>query len=209
VYGIVPSGRLFGGPWRWIFKLCFVAVCAWFGRQYVDHARYCFSPSRPPLQLGDVTSLEPGDIPHNGYVCVAGISEHRGLSQTVSRALGQQAEVYWYFRLVGSRGVFVEVPADAEHYGITQRMQVCGRAIDPMQSALYQQLFSSYAQQFATEINPPVRLVQQGVVPGTGRNRYIVAMLLIGSAAVAQLASAARLLGRRQSTRLRQQDPRF
>jgi hypothetical protein len=176
--------------WRWAFKLAFGVTCAWFSFQYADSARYSLGAPASPLQLGDVTTLSPVDIPHNTFVCLNGISEHRGMSQQIARHLGQGPQLYWYFRLLGSRGVFVEVLPDAAQYSTTQAMAVCGRAVDPQRSPLYRSLIAAYADLFHTEVQPPTRLVQVGHAPGTHRRPYLLAGGLMATALAAQAVSA-------------------
>lgn len=173
-FGTVPKRR-----WRRLFKLFFVGFCAWFAWQYHDAARYSFRAPYAPLQLGDVTSLTPDLVQHNTYVCVEGISEHRGMTQKVSRVLGEAATPYWFFRLVGSRGIFVEVRPDPERFSTMQRMQVCGRAVDPLRSPTYAQLIAAYEALFLTEVASPSRIVEADMVPGAYRNRYAGVMAVL------------------------------
>lgn len=173
-----PEPQLRGSSaWRRMFKLSFVGCSVWFAWQYQDLARYSFTAAAQPLDLGDVTTLTPDLIAHNSYVCVTGISEHRGMTQKVSRVLGEGAKPYWYFRLMGSRGVFVEVPPDATRFGTTQRLRVCGRAVDPVQSPTFHKLIAAYETLFATEVRLPVRIIEAEMLPSEHRSRYALGLL--------------------------------
>ena len=72
---------------RLILAVAALIVTAWFvwGQRY--WIAYALSPQREPAPLGDVTNMRPDDIPHNAYVSISGITEHRGLTQKTARGL--------------------------------------------------------------------------------------------------------------------------
>lgn len=175
-----------------------VAMSAWFIWSYRDLLAYAFSPARPAQQLGDVVELAPADIPHNAYVELTGITEHRGLTQKLVRGLWPVREELWYFRLLGSRGVFVEVRPDARHYGFATRIRAIGRAVDPARSALHARLLAEYRERFHVD-EGAARIIQVGVVPGEGRGPFFLMFALLGlviAADVWSLLSYARIARR-------------
>ena len=172
---------------RWrtlLITATFFAASVWFAWGYRDLAHYAFAPPEAPLQLGDVKELRPDDIPHNRYVTIHGITEHRGLKQSVARGPAIGTNEYWYFRLLGSRGVFIEVPPDGKQYGYTTEVTVSGRAVDPRLAPVYRNLLAAYEDTFATELQRQSRVIQVGLEPGTGRVPYIIAaavLLILGA----------------------------
>jgi hypothetical protein len=169
-----------------------MAACTWFLWGYRDSIAYSFSRARPPLQLGDVVELTPADIPHNAYVELEGITEHRGLTQKITRALWPVRDERWYFRLVGSRGVFIETAPDSEHYGFATRMTIRGRAVDPERSALYADLLNQYRERFSARASDFARIIEVDVEPGTGRLPYLVFAAFIGAVAALDCRSLLR-----------------
>ncbi len=155
-----------------------VAVSTWFLWGFRDELAYAFSPSRPPLVLGDVVELTPADIPHNAYVEVSGITEHRGITE--KRGMRPFAREYWYFRLVGSRGVFLETPPDKDRYGPITSLTVSGRAVDPARSADYERFLKTYRERFNAEPQAVARVIQVGVKPGEGRLPFAAFIAFIG-----------------------------
>ncbi len=161
-----------------------LVVLTWFVWSYRDQVAYAFSAPRPPQQLGDVADLSPGDIPHNAYVEVVGITEHRGLAQKLVRGVLPVREELWYFRLLGSRGVFVEVPPDKDRYGFATRLRARGRAVDPERATVYKKLLSEYDERYHPKERRVFRIIQVGVEPGKGRAPFIVVfgiLLLVAS----------------------------
>jgi hypothetical protein len=163
-----------------VVGLTFLAASVWFLWGYREAAAYAFLPAdTQPLELGDVRDMTPAQVPHNRYVRLHGITEHRGLRQEAPRGLSLDRREYWYFRLLGSRGVFVEVDPDPNRFGFTQEITVTGRAVDPRRAPMYAELLRAYADIFATENRAELRVIQNGVVPGEGKAAYIVALALI------------------------------
>lgn len=146
-------------------------MIAW---QSMDAFVYHVQGARAPLQLGDVTGLWPAHVAPNAYVCVEGITEHRGMRQSIARSILQGSEDLWYFRLLGSRGVFVEVAADAAMFGPAQHVQICGRVIDPFADKLYHPLLNAYSTTFRTSLKPPIRLIQHNIEPGKWMRAYLL-----------------------------------
>jgi hypothetical protein len=154
-----------------------VAASCWLVWGLRDPMAYAFSSPRPPLRLGEVVDFTPADIPHNAYVELGGITEHRGLTQKVVRLPSLAQKELWYFRLVGSRGVFLETPPDPQRFGLTTSLLVRGRAVDPVRSPTYQQLLLDYQDHFRARPQDAARIIQVDVAPGEGRLPYA---LLLG-----------------------------
>ena len=168
-----------------VLTTAFLLFAAWFAWQFRDYARYAFAPAQAPLLLGNVTEITPEMIPHNAYVSIYGITEHRGIHARAVRGLTLHHDEYWYFRLMGSRGVFIEVAPDAENYGPNTEVTVQGRVVDPDLDPLYASLLKSYEDTFVTELRAHRRVIQVGFAPGQGRGRYAVAIaLFIGCAGI-------------------------
>ena len=115
----------------------FLLFAVWFAWQFRAYAQYAFAPAKPPLLLGNVTEITPEMVPHNTYVSLHGITEHRGMHARSVRGLTLHHDDYWYFRLMGSRGVFIEVAPDVETFGPNTEVTVQGRALDPDLDPLY------------------------------------------------------------------------
>ena len=183
---------------RALLTLCtttlFLGVTAWFLWGYWDGALYAFMVPQEPLRMGDVAEMTPEQLKHNTYVTVHGITEHRGLRQTLLRGLSMSQREYWYFRLLGSRGVFIEVEPDASKYGFTTEVTVSGRAVDPAQAPMYRELLHSYEDIFASANKAHTRIIQVDVRPGEGRTGYVVALTALGGLALANLLALMRLL---------------
>ncbi|MBN1961273.1 MAG: hypothetical protein JW841_10015 [Deltaproteobacteria bacterium] len=156
-----------------------VAVCTWFLWGYRDAIAYSFSSSHPPLVLGDVVELSPSDIPHNSFVELTGITEHRGLSQKTTQGLWLLREERWNFRFVGSRGVFISTPPDSSRFGFAMRITVRGRAIDPKRDSKYAQFISEYKERFFARMQDTSRVIEVDVVPGSGRWPFILFAIFI------------------------------
>ena len=109
----------------------FFAVVIWFLSGLVDQARYEFQVAPVATPIGDVINVGAKALPHNAYISLEGITEHRGLTQSIMRDLSFDRQEYWYFRLLGSGGIFVEVPPDEDAYGIATKVAVSGRVVDP------------------------------------------------------------------------------
>ena len=174
--------------------LVFFAVTAWFVWGYRDDMRYAFSPSQEPLRLGNVADLRPGEIAHNSYVSLAGITEHRGMRQKMIRGLGLRRREFWYFRLLGSRGVFIEVAPDADRFGFATEVTVSGRAVDPKRTGVYDRLLADYLQTYFPPKRAALRVVQVGWKPGEGRRPFYVMFCLLALVMVANVVTLARLV---------------
>jgi hypothetical protein len=179
--------------WSAVTATLFLAVSIWFLLGYRDLLGYAFSAPRPPQQLGDVVDLVPSDIPDNSFVALSGITEHRGLRQKLVRGLVPLRREYWYFRLLGSRGVFIEVPPDPDKFAFTTEVHVSGRAVDPERSILYRSLLTQYQERFFTSGQKEARIIQVGIAPGEGRLPFYVLFALIGAVAVFDVAAIVRL----------------
>lgn len=187
--------RIRRNHWRTlIVSATFLAVAVWFAWGFRDLVAYAFAPVQPPLELGDVSALRPEDIPHNRYVTVHGITEHRGLRQKTGRGLSLTPTELWYFRLLGSRGVFIEVLPDAERYGFTTEVTATGRAVDPQRAPLYADLLASYRNAFAAQTRAESRIIQVDMRPGEGRLPYYLAGTLLGALGVANLVALMRVV---------------
>ena len=170
----------------------FFVVSAWVLWGYRDSIAYAFASPRPPQELGDVVELSPADIAHNSFVSLQGITEHRGFSQKIVRGILPWREEYWYFRLLGSRGVFVETQPDRERYGFAMALDIRGRAIDPKRAEIYSSLLREYREKFPTTSSEEVRIIQVGVEPGQGRLGFLgffALVALLGALDVLSIAT--------------------
>jgi hypothetical protein len=155
-----------------------VVAVTWFVAGYRYWIAYSFSSAREPLKLGDVTSMRPEEIPHNGYVQLSGITEHRGLSQKEVRGFGLVRKEYWYFRLLGSRGVFIGAEGDIDRYGIAQEVTVAGRAVDPARENCCDKVLQTYRERFNPREEGQLRFIQVDARPGDGRFAFVLLFLL-------------------------------
>lgn len=162
-----------------ILALTSFAVLCWFCWGYRDEVAYAFQSPRPPQKVGDVVDITPGDLPHNSYVEVTGITEHRGLVNRVMRGLVPGRKEMWYFRLLGSRGVFIETPPDKERFGFTTELTVSGRVVDPERSEVYHTILRDYVDHFSANKRPEMRVIQVDVKPGDGRGPFYVFFLVL------------------------------
>jgi len=153
----------------------FFAAVIWFLSGPVDQARYEFQVEPVAASIGDVIHVGAKVLPHNAYISLEGITEHRGLSQAIMRDLSFSRQEYWYFRLLGSGGIFIEVPPDADVYGIATKVSVSGRVVDPTKDSTYERLLEVYHDRFLGEAET-VRIVQVGRVPGEARGGFFVAL---------------------------------
>lgn len=152
------------------------AVCLWFMWGFRDEIRYAFSAPQPPREMGPVTTFTPGDLQANTYVKVSGITEpFRGLSQQRARGLSLGRQEYWFFRLAGSGGVFIETPADKDKYGYAMNVEVAGRVVDPAEDPEYAKLLEQYHQRYFAKRRTVSRIIQVGMAPGEGKGPYMVA----------------------------------
>ena len=157
-----------------------VVAVSWFIAGYRYWIAYAFSSQTEPLKLGDVTDMRPEEIPHNGYVQIFGITEHRGLSQKEVRGLGLNRQEYWYFRLLGSRGVFIGVEGgDADKYGIVQEVTVSGRAVDPAREHCCDKVLATYRERFNPREEGQLRFIMVDTKPGEGRFGFVMLFLLL------------------------------
>lgn len=160
------------------FAMLFFGVCGWFLWGYRDLVVYMVTGPEEPMVLGDVAEMDPLKIPHNAYVKLTGITEHRGMQQKIVRGLNFTKAEFWYFRLLGSRGVFIETEPDATKYGLVTQLTVTGRAVDPKRERAYDELMTSYQAKFFTEDRPNMRIIQVGVRPGEGQGMLLVVVAL-------------------------------
>lgn len=158
-----------------LLSMATTLVCVWFLWSFEDWIRYSFAAPSSPRQLGEVTSLTPDTVPHNTYVELQGVTEHRGLRQKVTRGLSLSRQELWYFRLLGSRGVFIEVEPDGERFGFTTKVKVAGRAVDPAKASVYSGLLRTYEDSFFPRGRTSLRIIQVGVKPGEGRTPFLLA----------------------------------
>lgn len=180
----------------------FFAVSAWFLAGYADWMRYVFAQDSAPRDLGDVVEVTPELIEHNSFVRLRGITEHRALKQEFVRGLSWGRKEYWYFRLVGSRGVFIEVPPDREAFGVAQAVDVVGRAVDPERERVYQPMLRTYAELYFSAKGTSARVIQVDVRPGQGRTPFVLALVLLGGVAVMNVLALVRLLQLRRGHHL-------
>lgn len=176
------------------FAGLFFVVCGWFLWGYRDLIVYLVSAPEEPLVLGDVAELDPANIPHNTYVKLTGITEHRGMQQKLIRGLNYTQQEFWYFRLLGSRGVFIETEPDATKYGLVTQLTVTGRAVDPRRDRNYDELLATYQAKYFTEERPNMRIIQVGVRPGEGQGGLLVVVAIFVTVAALNIYSIVRYI---------------
>lgn len=181
-----------------LVSVLFLFVVIWFFWGYRDVLEYSFSSQTEPLVIGNVINGQPSDLKPNSYVSLQGITEHRGLTQKMVRGLSVNREELWYFRLLGSNGVFIEVPADSSRYGLATLVNVRGRVVDPLESPKYKPLMALYRDLFFPEERRAVRIIQVGVVPGEGQLPFILVALFLCGLTVANIISIIRLVRERR-----------
>ena len=175
----------------------FFAAVIWFLSGLVDQARYEFQVAPVATPIGDVIDVGAKALPHNAYISLEGITEHRGLSQEIMRDLSFDRQEYWYFRLLGSGGIFVEVPPDEDTYGIATKVAVSGRVVDPTQDSTYERLLEVYHDRFLGQADT-VRIIQVGRVPGEARGGFYVALGVLALLVLFNLYSLRGLLKARK-----------
>ncbi len=170
------------------FALMFLtlSVLLWAASGYLDEIRYEFSTSAIPIEMGNASDHRADDYTHNTFVHIKAITEHRGLEQKRVRGLTPVRNQYWYFRLIGSRGVFVEVPNDRERFGPTTRIDVVGRVIDPKMDKGFADVLRQYYSTFPTALQrASARIIQVDRIPGQSKLGFIVVagfiLILLGS----------------------------
>ncbi len=183
-------------------SLCFFIVCTWFVHGYKDWLIYVFAEPRTPTIVKDISLVAPIDLKHNDYVELTGITEHRGMAQQLVRGLDLPRKEYWYFRLLGSRGVFIEVPPDEQRYDFMTEVTVRGRIVDPKQATLYQYLIEDYHERYAAKRRENMRILQVGAEPGAGQTPYIVLLGGLGALVLVNLFTIRKYLRLRQRTRI-------
>jgi hypothetical protein len=166
------------GARQLLLAALFFGVCGWFLWGYRDLVVYMVTGPEEPTVLGDVAEMDPSTIPHNAYVKITGITEHRGMQQKIIRGLNFTKSEFWYFRLLGSRGVFIETEPDASKYGLVTQLTVTGRAVDPKRERSYDELMASYQAKFFTEERPNMRIIQVGVRPGEGQGALLIVVVV-------------------------------
>lgn len=181
-----------------ILSVLFFGVVVWFFWGYRQALNYSFSDRNEPVLMGDVVNRKPSDFIPNSYVELQGITEHRGLTQKMVRGLSVTRQELWYFRLLGSNGVFIEVPNDTSLYGLATAVNVRGRVIDPAQEPNYAALMNLYQDMFFPKQRTAIRIIQVGVIPGEGQLPFILVMLFLGILAGANIFSIVRLIRERR-----------
>ncbi|MEC9464157.1 MAG: hypothetical protein VX834_00115 [Myxococcota bacterium] len=154
----------------------FFAAVVWFLAGYVDHARSEFQVEPVPVAMGSAIDIRASGLVHNTYVSLEGITEHRGMSQELMRGLSLERQEFWYFRLLGSGGIFIEVEPDAERYGIATQVAVTGRVVDPRRDGSYDRLLEVYGERFVANTGGEIRIVQVGATPGESRKGYFIVL---------------------------------
>jgi hypothetical protein len=157
-----------------IFMIACLASGLWLVWGQRDEIRYAFTENHPPVDIGDVAHVSPADLPHNAFIKLRGITEHRGMEQKLIRGIAWRHR-FTYFRLLGSRGIFVEVDPDRDTIGTITQIDVSGRVVDPNHDGRYARLLMAYHDNFSSRDRAHMRVVQVGVEPGIwGRNTYLL-----------------------------------
>jgi hypothetical protein len=183
---VQSSPELYSPLQRAVQRFGAAAICStifgctlYFLSDSVDAAQYAFAAPTQSLEMGDVSEFLPEHIPHNAQVSLRGITEHRGLRYRGLRGLRGRFETLWTFRLLGSRGVFIEVPADPLRFSPTTEVQVSGRAVDPSREKNYRRLLQAYDETFHPQRRSEARIIQVDACRGSGRWPFACAGALI------------------------------
>lgn len=182
-----------------LISAVFFATVVWFFWGYRHALEYSFSKQSKPVVMGNVVERKPSDFMPNSYVSLEGITEHRGLSQKMVRGLSVTRQEFWYFRLLGSNGVFIEVPSDSSLYGLATAVKVEGRVVDPFETPQYGPLMNLYQDMFFPKQRTAIRIIQVGVVPGEGQGAFILVMFFLALLAGGNVFSIVRLVRERRS----------
>ena len=166
----------------------------WFFSGYQEVLKYSFSGEAPLVAMGEAPDSQPSDFVHNSYVSLKGITEHRGLTQKMVRGLAVSRQEYWYFRLLGSSGVFIEVAPDKEKYDMATAVEVQGRVVDPTQDPNYTRLMELYNELFFPRPGAEIRIIQVGVVPGQGQGPFVAVLVFLLALGIANILSLIRLI---------------
>lgn len=177
-----------------VMALATLAAAVWFVSGYGELIRYTLATAAEPVELGDVAKITPDALPHNAYVSLSGITEHRGMTQKVVRGWDVTREEYWYFRLAGSRGVFIEVRPDPEQYGLATAVRVRGRVVDPRRESKYAPLLDLYHDKFFAEVRPDLRIIQVGVLPGEGKGTLFAGLGILAALAALNVWTIVRMV---------------
>ena len=180
--------------------LAFFVVSTWFVHGYKDWLEYVFADARAPTLVRDISAIKPSQLKHNDYVELTGITEHRGMAQQYVRGLDLPRKEYWYFRLLGSRGVFIEVPPDEQRFDFMTEVTVKGRIVDPKKATLYLYLIEDYHERYAAKRRDEMRILQVGVAPGEGKTPYLILLGGLGMVALINLWMIRKYLRLRKRT---------
>lgn len=175
--------------------LATLAVVLWGASGYTSQLRYDFATDAVPIEMGDATQHRAADYTHNTFIRLTGITEHRGLEQKRVQGLGLRQE-FWYFRLVGSQGVFLEVPATKERFGPTRRVDTVGRVVDPLREATYAEVLNLYFTEYpAAHRRAAMRVIQVERTPGSTRWGFLVGLVFVLLLVAMNVFALRRLLG--------------
>lgn len=191
------AGRRFVGAGTLFFLL---GAATWL---FADWVTYSLFTDGAPLELGEITEVGAAQLEHNQLVAVRGITEHRGMTQKLVLGPSFEHVERWYFRLVGSRGVFVEVPTDPQRFGPAFELTVRARVVDVERSPAHARLIERYDEKFGTNTTGPVRVLQVGVEPGVYAGRSGMLLAALATSLVVWLAAAWQL------TRIHRDRPKF
>lgn len=170
-----------------------LALVLWAFSGWAPELVYDFSVDPTPIDMGDAAEHRADDYPHNAFVRVRGITEHRGLRRSLVRGIGLPEE-YRYFRLVGSQGVFIEVSKDNEASAPMTKVDVVGRVIDPVADSSYQPVIDLYHHEFLAKRRPTLRFIQVDRHPGTTRTGFLVVAIVVMLLLVSNILTLVRLL---------------
>ena len=161
-----------------LVNVTFIAL-VWFLWDYRYQFSYAFAAESQPRQMGEAETLTPADLPHNTYVTLTGITEHRGLTQKRVRGFGLGRDELWYFRLVGGQGIFVETPSESDDFGVVTKVAVAGRVVDPALERRYDDLLAAYHHKFYAAERPQFRIIQHGMLPASQRGTFVGVLVFL------------------------------
>lgn len=168
------------GLWlrRSIVSLILYSGLIGFALKSQERLQYAWgSKQKTPQVLGDLLAAGPSwdldKLKPNTYVEITGVTEHRGVEQQILRDPVWGRQRFWYFRVLGVPGLWLETPVDPARFGFARRMTVAGRVVDPAADPTYAPLLDMYRKQFSARKRPQMRMIQVDLKPEAHRARWL------------------------------------
>lgn len=160
-----------------------VGLCGTMIAGLVDDVRYDLS-AQPLRDLGraEEARLDPGELPDDSYVQIAGLIGNRGAVVKGGRVSSLIYPERWYRQLVGSP-ILIEVEvgedeARRERFGMFSDLTVRGRARRIHAHDDYQSVVAFYRQRYGYEIPPNGVVIEVDRIPGQQHGALIGTILL-------------------------------